>query len=109
MENINYKTKDGMIVLNSLIKFLLSTEPELRDSDNKLVKRVYEIYRVDIHNIPFSEVVDRITRNEIPSFESIGRSRRKIQEQNDDLKSSLVIQKQKQRIENEFRNFALSE
>ena len=105
---LDYKTKNGMIVLNSLVKFLLATEPSLRDSDTKLIKRVYEVYRVDIHNIPFAEVVDRISRNEIPAFESIRRSRQKTQEYNPELRSTYQIQNEKNKIEKEFRDFALN-
>ena len=106
--NINYKTKKGMIILNDLIRFLLTTDPELRDSDLKLFRRVYEVYRVDICNTSFDEMLNRIARKEIPSFESIRRARQKIQEQNDELKSSVDIQNNKNQIENEFYDFDLS-
>ena len=106
---IDYKTKNGMIVLNSLVRFLLSTEPELRDSDLKLFKRIYEIYRVDVYNTSFDDILGRIARNEVPAFESIRRSRQKIQEYNPELRSSIQVQNQKDNIETEFREFALGE
>lgn len=109
MESINYRKKDGLIVLKNLITFLLRTEPSLRDSDSKLIQRVYEIYRVDVYNNSFSDVIYRIEKSEIPNFESIRRCRQKVQEENPNLKSSLAIKNEKQRIESEFHNFALSE
>lgn len=109
MENINYRNKNGLIVLKNLMVFLLTTEPILRDSDSKLIQRVYEIYKVDVDNISFSEVIYRIGKNEIPNFESIRRCRQKVQEERPDLRSSIVIQKEKERIETQFYNFALSE
>ncbi len=74
------------------VEYLLTKYPVTRDDDRMLIGAVYaHFYGVDI-NAPFKEV---LLNDKLPSFETIGRCRRKAQEGNEALRGK----RDKERIE----------
>tara|TARA_R110000824_G_scaffold109467_1_gene257041 strand:- start:3763 stop:4185 length:423 start_codon:yes stop_codon:yes gene_type:complete len=85
--------------ITNKVEFLLRERPELRDSDNKLVARIWYEHIKNTNPVP----VDKITavnllmaigQGELPAWSSIVRCRRKIQELNEGLRGKLYEQRQ---------------
>lgn len=83
------------------VEAMLTRYPICRDNDRLLIGAVYATYyNVDM-NEPFKEV---LKNDKLPSFETIGRCRRKAQEQHEELRGK----RDKERIERqkEFIEYA---
>ena len=90
-----------MIKTYDLIKELLTDYPELRDSDKKLMWRVWNelgfILRDGREWIP--DFINKDDFMKAPSTETIRRCRQKIQELHPELRSSKEVQKMKDKKE----------
>lgn len=62
------------------VDFILDSYPGTRDSDQRLIYRVYELFYGVKENHSFKDVMARVHKKELPCFESIRRVRQKIQE-----------------------------
>ena len=105
MEKIG-KYKD--VIIELLTKF-----PTLRDSDNRLVVNVWalKIGKDEIDRQTASWVMTEIANNNLPSFESISRCRRKIQEEIPELRGAKYIARHKKKkvIVDELRTLNFKE
>ena len=86
------KYKD--VIIELLTKF-----PTLRDSDNRLVVNVWalKIGKDEIDRQTASWVMTEIANNNLPSFESISRCRRKIQEEIPGLRGTKYVARHKKK------------
>jgi hypothetical protein len=77
---------------------LLETKPTLRDCDNKLICSIYvlELGRKQVDKISAMELLTKIANSELPSFESVSRVRRKLQEEFPNLRGEKYKQRQKE-------------
>ena len=98
METLN-KMKDRVI-------YLLETYPELRDDDWQLIGVIYQKY----YNISYSDSFLDIMYNHdalgLPSFETIRRTRQKVQEERMDLESSRHKKRDRQMAFDDYYRFA---
>lgn len=98
-----------MSTLNSLkpiIKEYLEKYPVLRDDDWKLIGAVYNgVYGIG-HNMGFLYVMKNHDELGLPSFESIRRTRQKVQEEYPALGSSKAKRSERQIAFNEYYDFA---
>ena len=74
---------DRLRNLTQKVWWCLDRYPETRADDRELVKVLYDEF-YSVWNEPFYMVMNR---KDLPTFESIGRCRRKIQEENEDLRA----------------------
>ena len=70
------------------VKELLIKEPILRDSDTLLYCAFCEMVRPEVSQMSFSKVMLNIKELGLPTFASVGRARRKVQEKFPELKGS---------------------
>jgi len=78
------------------VTYLLEKYPSLRDDDFLLIGAVYyNFYGVDYSDC-FLDVMKHHKELKLPSFESIRRTRQKVQEERIDLCSSKAKQREKQ-------------
>ena len=81
-----------------LVKDYLEAKPLLRDSDNKLVCRIWnnllEAKGSNPKEASAHDLLCLISQDKLPSFESISRARRKIQEQYPHLRGNTYKQRQ---------------
>ena len=82
--------------------------PRLRDDDFLLVGMVYHEYYGIGYDKGFLEVMKHHAELDLPSFETIRRTRQKVQEENPALESSKAKKKERQMAFNEFYEFAKS-
>lgn len=81
---------------------ILTTEPRTRNSDHLLVEAYYARMGVDIGAPWF--VINRDYN--LPSYESIGRARRKAQEKNPELVGTDDVRRKRGELVTEFREFS---
>lgn len=95
---------DRLKTLQGKVEYILETYPITRDDDAMMVCAVYGLfYDIDM-NTPFKMVM---TKHNLPSFETIGRCRRKAQAENPNLRGK----RDKERLEfqKDYVEYALSD
>ena len=65
---------------------LLTKHPSLRDSDERLAANIWYNHIQNINEINAITLLSRFAEGKLPSYESISRCRRKIQEEKPDLR-----------------------
>ena len=95
---------------HNLVKRILEQRPETRNSDmflyTALVQHIESEKGVDITGKPFCFVLCNLKKLGLPSLESVGRARRKIQEQNPHLQSEKKVKKMREAQEEEYRKYS---
>lgn len=92
--------------VEKMVAEILVANPAARDSDELLVICLYRDY-YGIGNESFADVLMMRRRLGLPSQETIGRCRRKLQEQNPLVYGSSANTKSKRaKAENEFKDYA---
>lgn len=89
-----------------LVKYLLTTEPRTRNSDDFLYIRVCEIRGGEAVKRPFWDALLNRKQYGIPPFESVRRSRQKLQRAFPELAGSKDVEAQRKVNEEAFREYA---
>lgn len=97
---------DTLSRMKEKVVYLLETYPKLRDDDFLLIGAVYSVFYGVGHGDGFLEVMKKHEDMKLPSFESIRRTRQKVQEERMDLCSSKAKQKEKQIAFDNYYDFA---
>lgn len=71
--------------LSKIVENVLERNPKTREDDFKLIYEVYKSINSNIEYIPLKYIINNHIEMGLPSFESITRCRRKIQETRKDL------------------------
>ncbi len=87
------KSVDELHSVQDIVKALLLERPKLRDSDELLACLVYEKLGYS-WNKPFFAIMQAVSEGELPTFESITRCRRKMQEKYPQLRGKKYQVKQ---------------
>ena len=89
--------------LEEKVRTMLERYPVTRDDDRKLALAVWcEFYGLD----PYTPVRDVLRNEKLPSQESIGRARRKIQEVDETLRGTKYKEKVRMNAQIEFIEYA---
>ena len=72
--------------LTDVVESVLKSHAETRDSDFKLICWVYQLTRPEVMSLPFSKVMWNHAEYGLPSFETIRRTRQKLQHDRPDLR-----------------------
>ena len=88
------------------VEYLLKMYPRLRDDDWLLIGMVFHTYYGIGYDIGFLELMKKHTELDLPSFETIRRTRQKVQEEHPEYESSKAKKKERQMAFNEFYEFA---
>jgi hypothetical protein len=96
----NFKT------VKDKVRFLLQTNPHLRDNDMKLIATYYfnEIGKEEIDSLNAYELLTKISSSKMTNFETIRRLRMNLQ-QNDESLRGLEYKNRKKRIDPAFKVF----
>ena len=104
-----------IIKLYDLVKKLLQEKEELRGDDDLLYLSVIRIVHpywnngrttTNIENVTIGEFFNSRKSAKLPTFESVTRCRRKVQEERPDLKPCKKIQEARTKREEEFYNWS---
>ena len=91
-----------------LVKHILETVPETRNSDTLLYYRVCDAVDSQSLGLSFGYVLLSMNNLKLPGFETVRRSRQKIQQQYPELSGDKVKEKRKEN-EQIFKEYALGE
>ena len=72
-------------MLNKVVN-LLTEHPSLRDSDERLTANIWHDHTKNVDEIDALTLLSRFAEGKLPSYESISRCRRKIQEEKPELR-----------------------
>jgi hypothetical protein len=88
------------------VRFLLQTNPAVRDSDMKLIATYYfhEIGKEQIDSMNAYDLLTKISSSKMTNFESIRRLRMQLQQNDEELRGS-EYKNRKKRIDPTFRVF----
>lgn len=88
------------------VKSILEQDEDARNDDMTLYLRVCDTYVKDMGNAPFATVMLQYKLFGLPTFESVSRTRRKLQRQNPELLGSTRVQKQREMLEQVYRKYS---
>ena len=77
------------------VELFLTKYPSLRDDDERLMANIWHSHIGNLEDVDAKEILHMLAKHELPSYESISRSRRKIQELNPNLRGDKWIERQK--------------
>ena len=87
--------------IKTLVFNELATDPATRNSDRLLIRNIYRNY-FGINGDSFEDV---ILNAELPSFETIRRTRQKLQRENPKLRADKDVQSVRDDLEETFREY----
>ena len=95
---------------SDLVHELLINEPACRNSDNILYWRVLQTLGsrkgIDVEKMSVPALLFHMKDYGIPPIESVGRARRKIQEQNPEFRADDNVQAYREVLEEEYKRYA---
>lgn len=90
--------------VRELVHMTLKREPATRNSDRLLALRVYECFGVS----PSDSIESVLMDPDLPGFETIRRTRQKVQAEFPRLKADKAVEAMRAELETEYREFARS-
>ena len=79
--------------LTEIVRQVLTDKPVSRDDDFKLIGYVYKAINPDVLDKPFRTVMWYHGELDLPSFETIRRTRQKLQAENPDLRGEAYVKR----------------
>lgn len=100
----------NLIAVSTLVKSILGENKQARNSDNMLYLKVLENYGackgIDIDTMTVPTFLNELDKGTFPGFETVRRSRQKVQESCPELASDNTTRRMRKRNEDKFREFA---
>lgn len=90
------------------VEYMLENKPITRNSDDVLYREVCRFYNPSILKISMMEFLNRREELGCPNFETVRRSRQKIQSQRPELKADKPVKEKRKANEEVFREYAVS-
>lgn len=104
---------ENLKTVSALVKNILEHDRKARNTDNHLYLMVLEHYSglrgIDIHAMTVPVFLKELDRSSFPGFETVRRSRQKVQATYPDLAPSEAVGKRRAKNEVVYREFAESE
>ena len=92
--------------IKNIVRSILEDDAQSRSSDMRLYLKFVERINPSVTEMRFGFVIENLKEIGLPSFESIGRVRRKLQEENPELRANEVVTDARRHLENDYREFA---
>ena len=89
-------------ILNKVVN-LLTKHPSLRDSDERLIANIWHSHIKNVEDVDAVTLLTRFAKGKLPSYESISRCRRKIQQEKPELRGK-VYNMRKGKKQDQWRN-----
>lgn len=93
--------------IQPLVEYQLTNNKATRADDSLLYSKVCEMIDSDISLLPFSIVLENRTAYGIPGFETVRRTRQKLQAERADLRPPKGVEAMRAGAEKEFFEYAL--
>ena len=85
--------------LNEIVKEVLTTHKEARDDDFKVIGYVVKALNPEAMQLTFGQALWNHNKLNLPSFETIRRTRQKIQHDNPELRGELYLKRMEKQAE----------
>lgn len=96
--------------VSGLVKQILEEDISSRNSDNVLYLKVLEHYSgnrgIDLNKMAVPDFLKHLDSHDFPGFETVRRSRQKVQETYPELAASEAVGRFRSKNENVYRDFA---
>ena len=89
-----------------MVKYVLEKEPRTRNSDNLLWLEVIKLVNQGVLRKPMAEVLQNLNGYGLPSIETVGRCRRKLQAEFPELRADKTVEGFRSELEDAFRELA---
>lgn len=96
--------KDKMSNMLDKVINLLTKYPSLRDSDERLIANIWFNHIKEIEEIDAVALLTKFSKGKLPSYESISRCRRKIQEEKPELRGLKWERRHSKKLQNKVKN-----
>ena len=94
---------------SDLVHEILKTEPECRNSDNILYLRVLQTIGkqngIDVNTMSVPTLFLNMHSMKLPAFETVRRTRQKVQEHNEELRPVATVEAYRSVLEEEYREY----
>ena len=101
--------KDLLNNVKRRVKAILEAKPETRTSDNLLylevAKQIASEIGEDIDTVPMTTFIEQLSISPYPPFESVRRTRQKVQAEHPELKADDVVQLFRTDLEHVYEDF----
>ncbi len=97
---------DSLKTVEGKVKAILQKNEDARNDDMVLYLALCNLYLKDAGNMPLAQIMTNHKGLGLPSFESVGRTRRKLQERHPELLGSVRKQKIRAAGEKAYRKYA---
>lgn len=92
--------------ITAIVKDILVNDPQSRNSDEYLYYKVCKSVGCRFLHLPFSQVIVNRKAYGLPSYESVGRARRKLQETHPELAGNSTVEAHRMLNEEVFKDYA---
>lgn len=104
---------DNLKTVSALVKSILEDDTKARNTDNHLYMKVLEhysgLYGIDVQVMTVPVLMKELDKHNFPGFETVRRSRQKVQATYPELAPSEAVGKRRVKNEAVYREFAESE
>lgn len=97
---------DNLKTVEGKVKAILQKNEDARNDDMVLYLALCNLYLEDAGNMPLAPILTNHKELGLPRFESVGRTRRKLQEKYPELIGSVRMQKIRAKGEKAYRRYA---
>lgn len=98
--------KEKLNTMAIKVEEILKNKVRARDDDNVLYAYFLNSLGVSVRRTSFWEIIRRVVNGDLPSIESVGRVRRKIQELNPELVGTAEKRKIRYKAIDDYKEFA---
>lgn len=101
--------KRNLFKIQDLVQDILEKNIRARGNDNYLYREVCQRLNCDVLGVPLGAVLVEFDRYNIPSIESVGRARRKLQAQYPELRPTKEVEQMRYEQQIAFEQYARCE
>lgn len=98
--------KEKLNTMAVIVEEILRNKVKARDDDNVLYAYFLNSLGISVRYTSFWEITRRVVKGDLPSIESVGRVRRKIQELNPELVGTAEKKKIRYKAIDDYKEFA---
>ncbi len=99
-------TMENLKTLEGKVRIILEKNKDARDDDMVLYLALCNDYLANAGEIPLAEIMERHKSLGLPGFESVSRTRRRLQARYPELMSSISVQAKRAAGEKDYRRYS---
>lgn len=98
---------NDLLTIKGAVKRILETDVYSRSSDLRLYLMLGREANESAMDMSFSYVISNLSYLGLPNFESVRRTRQKVQAENPELRPDTVVADARRKLEDEYHDFAV--